>query len=208
MVNVLYDVTAADPSLRDALLAEIASVPDAEWATAGAYDRLHRLDSVLRESQRLSPPTTLGMKRLFNEAHTFRDGTHIPAGTYVCMPISAIENDIMHTPNPERYDGLRAFRAWEQAQEEGNKTAAKEALFTTPTPSVLNFGYGKSACPGRFFAGVVIKMVLVKMLTEYDFAFLPGAVGRPGNLEVHEFLFTWPRQKMLVRRTKEGSCPF
>lgn len=206
MVNVLYDITAAGSTLREALLAEIASVPNECWADGSAYDKLHRLDSVMRESQRIAPPTTLGIKRLFKEPHTFRDGTHIPAETYVCMPITAIENDAENTPNPERYDGLRSFRSWEAAVAAGDKIAAKNALFTTPTPTVLSFGYGKTACPGRFFAGTVIKIVLVKMLTEYDFAFLAGSKGRPGNIEAHEFLFTWPWQKMLFRRKQEGSC--
>lgn len=207
IVNVLYDIIAAGPSLHDSLLGEIAAIEDSEWAAGTAFDRLHKLDSVLRESQRLSPPTTLGLKRLFKEPYTFTNGTHVTAGTYVCMPITAIENDPENTPNPEKYDGLRAYRQWEEAQSKGDKVAAKEALFTTPTKSILNFGYGKSACPGRFFAGAVIKIALVKLLSEYDFAFVDGA-SRPKNLEVHEFLFTWPWQKLLIRRKKHGICPF
>lgn len=210
MVNVVYDIVAAGPVLRDKLLDEIASVADDGWAS-GAYDELQCLDSVLCESQRLSPPTTLGMKRIFRSSYTFRDGTHVPAGTYVCMPIHAIENDAAHTAHPEDYDGLRSFRARGELRPSGDenadKLAAKEFQFSTPTRTALNFGYGKTACPGRFFASVVIKMVLVKLLTDYEFRFLPGT-GRPKNLMVHEFLFPWPWQRMLVRRRKEGSCPF
>jgi ent-kaurene oxidase len=208
MVNVLYDVPAAGPSLQNDLLNEINSIGKGKWETA-AYDQLYRLDSVLRESQRISPPTTLGLKRLFLEPYTFENGTHIPAGTYVCMPIHAIENDEKHTPHPDEYDGLRTFRARQEKKRNGDldNAAAKDLLFTTPTRTVLNFGYGKTACPGRFFASVVIKMVLVKMLTEYDFAFMPGTK-RPAHLMAHEFLFTWPWQKMLVRRKKGGACPF
>jgi ent-kaurene oxidase len=208
MVNVLYDVTAAGPELREELMSEIKLTPASEWDDA-LLNQLPRLDSVMRESQRISPPTTLGMKRLFKTSHTFQDGTHIPAGTYVCLPIHAIENDSRHTPNPDTFDGLRSYRECEERQNAGNidKATAAEHLFSTPTQTILNFGYGKTACPGRFFASVVIKMVVVKMLSEYEFQFLPGTQ-RPDNLMVHEFLFTWPWQKMLVRRRKDGQCPF
>ncbi|KAK5999071.1 Cytochrome P450 monooxygenase [Cladobotryum mycophilum] len=207
MVNVLYDVTAAGPSLLEGLLDEIASVSRNGWNT-GSYDELHQLDSVMRESQRMSPPTTLGLKRLFREPYTFQDGTFVPAGTYVCLPIHAIENDADHNPRPEAFDGLRSFHAREEREQAGDmdKLAAKEFLFSSPTRTALNFGYGKSACPGRFFASCVIKMVAVKMFTEYEFKFLPGTE-RPSNLMVHEFLFTWPWQKILVRR-KQQKCPF
>ncbi|ETS76588.1 hypothetical protein PFICI_11975 [Pestalotiopsis fici W106-1] len=204
MVNVLYDVVDAGPELLHELLDEIETVARRGWNDNGnSYDALDKLDSVLRESQRMSPPTTLGMKRLFKQAYTFQDGTHILPGTYVAMPVFAIENDPSTTANPEKFDGLRAYRAARaiDANSEG------EHLFSSPGPNFLNFGYGKTACPGRFFASVVVKMVMVKAFTEYEFKFLPGTE-RPKNIIAHEFLFTWPWTKMLVRRKAKGSCPF
>ncbi|KAK4169837.1 cytochrome P450 [Cladorrhinum sp. PSN259] len=205
MVNVLYDVLSTNPELQDELLAEIAEVAKKGWhdnANGNPYDDLHKLDSVLRESQRMSPPTTMGMKRLFKQDYTFADGTHVRAGTYACMPVFAVENDPAVTPNPEKFDGLRAYRERFASAEE--KT---EYLFSSPGPQFLNFGYGKTACPGRFFASVVVKMVTVKALTEYEFKF-KDAKGRPQNLMFHEFLFTWPWTKMLVRKKEKGQCPF
>ncbi|RYP09459.1 hypothetical protein DL764_001284 [Monosporascus ibericus] len=202
MVNVLYDVVDAGPELQTQLLDEIAAVAGRGWHDNGnPYDALDKLDSVLRESQRLSPPTTLGMKRLFKEPYTFQDGTHVHTGTYACMPVYAIENDPTKVLNPEEFDGLRAYRA---ARESGS---AHDHLFSSPGPNFLNFGYGKTACPGRFFASVVIKMVIVKALTNYEFKFIPGT-RRPKNIIAHEFLFTWPWTKVLIRRKKNGSCPF
>lgn len=214
MVNVIYDITAAGSSLKDELLDEIESVSESGWGSTKSdlpYDRLHKLDSVLLESQRMSPPTILGLKRLFRKDYTFQDGTYVSEGTYVCMPIHAIENDVKHTANPEEFDGLRAFRARQTFQDDSkglqSKSNDSDLLFSTPTPTTLNFGYGKTACPGRFFASVVIKMVLVKMLTEYDFSFLAGKE-RPSNLLVHEFLFTWPWQKMMMKRKVGEFAPF
>lgn len=219
VVAALYDVTAAGGDLRRELLDEVAAVAAGGWGP-DAYGQLRKMDSVLRESQRLSPPVVSGMKRVFVRAHTFADGTHVPAGAYVCMAIHAIENDEAHTPDAARFDGLRSFRVREECEKQMagsgsgdgktsiiNSSSSNEFLFETPTPTSLNFGYGRTACPGRFFASHAIKMVLVKLLSDYDFQFLAGS-GRPPNIMAHEFMFTSPDQKILVRRSRKAACPF
>lgn len=192
MVNVLYDITS-DPGCYAELQAEIDGM-HGDW-NIDSYANLDKLDSVLRESQRMSPPTTLGMKRLFKQPFTFSNGIYVKKGTYVCLPIYAIENDSMHTANPERFDGLRNYRLRQYAEE--NKK--QEHAFSSPSRTSLNFGYGKTACPGRFFASLIIKMLFVRLLPEYEFRFLPTK-SRPQNIMAHEFLFSWPWQKMLVRK--------
>lgn len=72
MVNVLYDITAAGPALLEELREEINTAVN-EYGWEGIpYDQLYKLDSVLRESQRMSPLTVLGMKRSFKQSYTFR----------------------------------------------------------------------------------------------------------------------------------------
>lgn len=210
MVNALYDITA-NPEYIEQLRAEIQGV----WNTTGwegslsTYNKLHKLDSVLRESQRISPPTVLGLKRLFKKPHTFASGLHIPKGTYVALPTLAIENDPEHTTDPEAFDGLRSYRRLVEENPENlvSKQGSELHQFSSIEKTVLSFGYGKLACPGRHFASLVIKMVFVKLLTEYDFKFPDGA-GRPQNYMVHEFLFPWPWDKILAKRKENGSCPF
>ncbi|KAI0898669.1 cytochrome P450 [Annulohypoxylon nitens] len=190
MVNVLYDITAAGPALLEELREEInTAVIEYGWEDI-PYDQLYKLDSVLRESQRMSPPTVLGMKRLFKQSYTFQNGLHVSQGTYVCMPTYAIENDPEYTPNPELFDGLRGYRQIVASDKQDGK-AAKGFRFTDPAPTVLNFGYGKTACPGRFFAGLMLKMLFARFLTQYDCKFLPGTK-RLANTMVHEFLFPNP----------------
>ncbi|KAF2728064.1 putative cytochrome P450 [Polyplosphaeria fusca] len=204
MVNVLFDVTGS-PEFFDPLIQEIDSVQQLPepWTNA-SYQKLDKLDSCMRESQRMSPPTTLGLKRMFKQDYTFANGMHVKKGTYVCMPIYAIENDISH---PETFDGLRSWRK-RQAQQNAPKLreASDENLFSSITPTTLNFGYGKTACPGRFFASLIIKMLFVKLLPEYEFKFNDGK-SRPQNLMAHEFLFCWPWEKMQVRRRRDGASP-
>ncbi|CAI6331422.1 unnamed protein product [Periconia digitata] len=212
MVNVLYDITADSACLAE-LRAEIEDVAVAEkgkW-TYAAYARLEKLDSVMRESQRMSPPTILGLKRLFKESFTFEDGTHVPRGAYVTLPIYAIENDASVTQNPEKFDGLRSYRLRHmkdnEAQGVRNAVEREEYQFSSPGPTVLNFGYGKTACPGRFFASLVVKMVFVKLLTEFDFRYT-GKEVRPQNIVMHEFLFCWPWHWMEMKKRANGVCPF
>lgn len=212
MVNVLYDITEAGPSLAAELRAEIEDVSrrSEQWDKS-SYDSLYKLDSVLSESQRMSPPTTLGMKRIFYEDYTFQNGLHIPKGTYTAMPIYAIENDEEHTSNPAKFDGLRNYRLMLEHQAisgsgDGSDEDMRRFRFSTPSRTVLNFGYGRHACPGRHFASLVLKILFVKLLMQYEFKFLPGSK-RPENLLAHEFLFTWPWDRMLIRRNPKGRCP-
>ncbi|KAI1250743.1 hypothetical protein MGN70_007801 [Eutypa lata] len=207
IINALYDITAAGPDLKNQLLAEITATATMEqgW-TDMPYDRLYRLDSVISESQRVRPPTIFGMRRFFRVPYAFKDGTYVPAGTYTCMATHAIENDPENTPHPEDFDGLRYFRAFEERQKADDTVGAKKYLFSNPSRTRLNLGYGKSACPGRVFASLGIKMVLVKLLADYDFSFLPGE-GRPGNTTLYEFVLVSPAKKMLIRH-KEKLSPF
>ncbi|KAI8944483.1 cytochrome P450 [Xylaria longipes] len=206
VVNSMYDIIAADPSLTDELRTEIETVAvDAKGWSDMPYDRLHKLDSTLRESQRTSPTTLLGMKRVFKKSYTFCNGIHVPEGTYTAMMVSEIENDPEHTPNPEVFDALRSYR---EKQALGlNSPASKDLDFSAATRTALGFGYGRTACPGRFSASLVIKMVFVKLLTEYEFRFLPGE-GRPQTVSIHDFLITSPTQKILARRRTGSKCPY
>lgn len=44
------------------------------------------------------------------------------------------------------------------------------------------FGHGLHACPGRFFAGVEIKIVMIELLRYWEFE-LVGDGKRPANVE-------------------------
>ena len=160
-------------------------------------------------NSRVSPPTILGMRRLFKQNHEFANDLHVPKGTYACCPTFATENNPANTPHSEIFDELRSYRRGQQARTSDStlKGNDEEHQISSTEYNILNFGYGKSACPGRFFANLVTKVLFVKQPTEYEFDFPPGKE-RPKNIMVHEFSFGWPWQKMLVRRKEDGTCPF
>ena len=149
------------------------------------------------------------MKRIFKQSYTFRNGSHVPAGTYVCMPTFATENDPDYTLALEKYGELRSYEAFIQSQKDDNDgNSYKKFQFAYAYDrTALNFGYGKFACPGRYFGSLIVKIFFVKLISEFDFKFLPVSK-RPKNLQAHEFLFTWPWHGMLLKRRDTGPCPF
>ncbi|KAF2706116.1 cytochrome P450 [Pleomassaria siparia CBS 279.74] len=199
-VNVLYDVMA-EPQYIDMLREEIKEVAQKGWDKT-AYGSLEKLDSVLRESQRLSPPQSIGLRRIMQQSHVMSDGTVLPKGSYVCVAAYAIENDPANTRNPEKFDGLRDY------DKRRNTPGTTKYQFTSTEPNVLGFGNGKTACPGRFFASLALKAVLVKLLSEYDFMYKDGKKEKPQNILVHEFVFPNRSNEILVRKRKGHEAPF
>lgn len=87
--------------------------------------------------------------------------------------------------NPEQFDAFRSYRAREQKGSlEGTEAANVGATnqFVTVSPNNLLFGYGRHACPGRFFAANEIKMILSRMMLDYDIRAVPGSKGRYPNI--------------------------
>ncbi|KAF2183915.1 cytochrome P450 [Zopfia rhizophila CBS 207.26] len=184
-VHVLYDI-AERPEYVQILRDEIEEVIKEDghflqWDKNSFY-KLKKLDSFMRESQRMNPPTLLSYHRVMQRDHVLQDGTLLPQGAHITMPVNAIQNDPKVTPNPEIFDPMRYYKL---RQREGETHLHQ---FATTEPNILNFGHGKYACPGRFFASLEIKNILVRLIMEYDWK-LPDGEGRPENLMAHEFIF-------------------
>jgi ent-kaurene oxidase len=190
-VHVLYDL-AAHPEFVEPLRDEIRTVAKEGWDKS-AYTKLRKLDSFMKESQRFNPPSLLSYHRIMTQSHTLSDGTKLPKGAHIAMAVNAIQNDPEIIENPDVFDGLRYYNL-RQRPGEGHLHQ-----FVTTEPTMLNFGHGKNACPGRFFAALEIKSILVKLIMDYDFKLLPGQ-GRPQNLTAHEFIFPNPKGQLLMKQ--------
>lgn len=114
---------------------------------------------------------------------TLSDGLFLPKGTFV----NANGYQITHDPavlesdsDPNSFDGLRYYNMRKRLTKTGQdeKEVAGKHQFVSVSNSSLMFGYGKHACPGRFFAGNEIKLILAKILLEFDLKMPPGAQGR------------------------------
>ena len=73
------------------------------------------------------------------------------------------------------FDGYRFSRMRELPGNEAKYQA------TSTGPGQFTFGHGPNACPGRFFALYIMKIVMIFVLRDYDIRLLPEAqaAGRP-----------------------------
>ena len=97
-------------------------------------------------------------------------------------------------PDAETFDARRFLKLEQQT---GRKYTTRSTSL-----SILNFGHGKRSCPGRFFAGVQIKLVLAHMLVNYDMRLDEEVDGKSKerNLWFGATSFINPRVRVLVRQ--------
>ncbi|KAL4862294.1 cytochrome P450 [Aspergillus spectabilis] len=178
LLNLLYD-TAACKEILDEIRAEILEYPAAERWTESNLAKMKKFDSFIRESFRLTPglaPLT-GWRLVMSEFFEFEKDFILPKGTLCVLPTMHIQLDSADYPDPSKFDGLRFYK------KDGDvKDGAK------PDADPLNgwyaFGYGRQACPGRFYALMLLKMVLGEMLLRYDIRYAGGDRPRPGLSDI------------------------
>jgi cytochrome P450 len=123
------------------------------------------------------------------------DGTHLPPGTKLLTPLAGICRDGHFYSDPDTFDALRFYRLRQQSTDDANRHQ-----FTAMGDSVnMHFGAGKHACPGRFFAGNAIKMMLAYFLLSFDLKLKDGE-GRPKSMMVVMSKTPDPRAEILFRR--------
>ncbi|KAH9909567.1 ent-kaurene oxidase [Xylariomycetidae sp. FL2044] len=171
--DCIYDL-ALHQDMQDILRQEAHEVLECEegWDKKESIGKLKKMDSFVKESQRLSGNVTSFIRKVMKPID-LSDGTHLPAGTDLLTPLAGVSRDERFYPDPEVFDGLRFWKLRQQSEEASNRYQ-----FTSITDTSQNFGLGKHACPGRFFAGNEIKTILAYLLLNYDLKFKDGE-GRP-----------------------------
>jgi cytochrome P450 len=134
------------------------------------------------------------MRRMALKNITLKDGTFIPKGHTVCVSAhSMTDPQIYHDPG--NFDGYRFLKRAE------DPAMTKTSNFVTPSPQHFGFGFGRLACPGRFFAGNEAKVLLSEILLKYEFHLEEGC-----SPQMHPSGFTHNvdhSAKLKVRRRKE-----
>lgn len=74
----------------------------------------------------------------------------------------------------------------------------------TVTKENMGFGYGRHACPGRFFAAAEIKLLLARILLDYDVKMPEEQTGRYANLAVANYCVADMKKELLFRRRLRG----
>lgn len=160
-----------------------------------APDKLRKMDSFLKESQRLSPASLLGFHRIVQkDPIKLSDGLVLPPGMHVCCASYDISKDPSVIEN-QQFDGLRYYKLRK------NSDQSKKLQYAMTDKDHMHFGHGRYACPGRFFASYEIKMILGELIMTYDFRFSEGQT-RPVNHNADEFLYPNLETRLLIRKRR------
>ncbi|KAG6044806.1 hypothetical protein E4U17_000377 [Claviceps sp. LM77 group G4] len=127
---------------------------------------------------------------------TLSDRIFLPKGSLTAFSCQRRWDPTLYT-NPFQWDGARFFN---KRKEKGQEQTAQ---LVATSPDNMAFGYGRQACPGRFFAALVTKIVLAHLLLKYDVRLHDR---EPQTTALGFALSSDPSVKVDVRRrrTKEG----
>ncbi|KAI0166853.1 cytochrome P450 [Hypoxylon sp. FL1284] len=215
LTHALLDLAAADPACVAELRAEVQGVLAAR---GGAWDKralgeMRRLDSVMRESQRLHSFVTLAVSRKVVRPGgvVTPSGVRVPRGAVLCAPSYPVFHDPDIYPDPDRFVPFRfadirsgGGEGGERKGDAGSSSYVQRArqAFATTSPDYVAFGHGRHACPGRFFAATELKLILAYIVTHYD---IEPLARRPDNLWIGMNRIPPMKATIRVRRRKEAT---
>ncbi|KAJ3556992.1 hypothetical protein NM688_g1715 [Phlebia brevispora] len=193
VTHALYHL-AANPEFVSPLREEIEAVIETDGWTKIAMGKMPKLDSFMRESQRLNGINGVSLKRKILKDVTLSDGTFLPGGTILVTPSTATHMDEDNYPDPTVFDPWR----FSELREDGEEM--KYQLVST-SANYVAFGLGKHACPGRFFAANELKAVMAHIIMNYDVKAEKEGV-RPPNQWFGLSLMPHPTAKVLFRKRR------
>ncbi|OKL62743.1 hypothetical protein UA08_01139 [Talaromyces atroroseus] len=195
LINVMYDL-AAYPKYIDRLREELSQVllEDQGWKSTTPA-KLKRMDSVIKESQRMNPSSMISMHRYVEKPTKLSDNTLLPKGAWVTIAATPAKDANIWT-EPDTFDGLRFYNLRQQA---GNESRYQ---LTTTSSEQIGFGVGRHACPGRFFASHELKFLLAQLIVKFDWKLSDSEQGRPKSLEIGTEMMP-NRNVVLLRKSRQ-----
>ncbi|KAJ7878446.1 cytochrome P450 [Mycena leptocephala] len=170
--HAIFDLTMHPEHLLP-MREEAERVVREEGWTKAALNSMVKIDSFLRESQRLNPTGPLVMQRrvVSKDGFRFSDGTMLPQGAFLSVAARPAHFDPSNYENPTAFDGFRFARERAEHISHSDPNDSQD-IFKKHMISVgvdhLPFGTGKHACPGRFFAATELKAMLAHLVINYD----------------------------------------
>ncbi|KAF9231272.1 cytochrome P450 [Melanogaster broomeanus] len=186
---------AANPQYIQPLREEVEPIVETEGWTKAALTKMHKIDSFLRETQRLEGVSALTLNRKTSKDFTFSDGTVIPKGTTLCFASRSthLDNDVY-----ENADTFEPFRFSNLHDPDQSEEGVKHYMAST-SPEYLAFGHGRHACPGRFMAASELKTMLAHVIVSYDIK-LEDGVTRPESLRIGSLIAANRSVKVMFRK--------
>ncbi|KAH6875624.1 cytochrome P450 monooxygenase-like protein [Alternaria rosae] len=195
--NIVYSL-ASTPEYIQPLREEIASAiaDNGGEFTSRALQQMVKLDSYMKEAVRVNPPSMSSFNRRVLKDITLSNGQRIPKGVMLEVPSYAVYMDAANYPspstfNPFRHSNLRAS---------GSSIDNARSQFVSANETNLSFGYGRHACPGRFFATNEIKLVLTRLILDYDIKMPLGRIERWEQLAVGRTMMPDPTKSIMLKR--------
>ncbi|KAJ4355937.1 uncharacterized protein N0V89_003962 [Didymosphaeria variabile] len=200
--NILYTL-AVSTEYIEPLREEIRQVmgENGDTISTRALQQMMKLDSFMKETVRFYPPGFTSFQRKVLRGFTLSNGQYIPAGAKIEVASHAVYQDPVNHPNSEPADVFDGYRSYKLRQ---GGTASDHARnqFVTTNEQNLMFGYGKHACPGRFFAANEIKMILANLILNYDFKNEDGSKVRYSQLNMGRQSSPDAKKNLLFKRVE------
>ncbi|KAF9453726.1 cytochrome P450 [Macrolepiota fuliginosa MF-IS2] len=195
LTHALYDL-AIHPEYAKPMREEAKPIIAEDGWTKAAMHRMRKIDSFLKESQRLNSVGSMLMSRKALQDWKLSDGTLIPAGTFV-----GVASDAMNKEEASFPDGLafKGFRFAEMREGDGELDGIKHQMVSLDLDHIT-FGHGRHACPGRFFAVNEIKAMFAHVLLNYDVQLENGSMERPLNMYAGSSMMPNIQAKLMFRK--------
>ncbi|KAH8818709.1 cytochrome P450 [Flagelloscypha sp. PMI_526] len=194
----IFDL-AQNPQYVEILREEIESIVAEDGWSKESLQKMVKLDSFAKESQRLwgiAPGmlTRASSGRRTLKPFTFSNGQTVPAGHDILVTSQAIHLDDAHYPSAREF---RPFRFVELRSQEEEKSVLYD--FVTPSKTFAAFGVpSRHTCPGRFLAAMLIKQALAYLVLNYDMKLESDE--RPKNLMLGSVMGPHPWASVLFRK--------
>ncbi|KAF8204330.1 cytochrome P450 [Mycena galopus ATCC 62051] len=161
----------------DGIRQEIIEAVESEGGyNKASLAKMRKLDSTLREAGRFYSISPIGLGRLTIKPAVMVDGTVVPSGYNIAVPLKPIHFDENVYPEPYKFDCFRFSKLRE------SKGSDIKYRFTNIEKDFMLFGLGRHACPGRFFASMELKIMLSHLLLNYDVRLADGAKEAPKSI--------------------------
>ncbi|KAF8198766.1 cytochrome P450 [Mycena galopus ATCC 62051] len=170
LTHALFDLTA-NPQHIASLREEVEKVVGELGWTREAINKMPRVDSFLRESQRMhdNGPVTMIRKVMDPAGFKFSDGTFLPFGSMIGVASRVEHFNPTRYNDPMIFDPFRFSRKFEERAARGDDKGEHFTEYMTSTSAEhLAFGHKQHACPGRFFVAAELKTLLAHLVMHYD----------------------------------------
>ncbi|EJT96539.1 cytochrome P450 [Dacryopinax primogenitus] len=156
---------AARPECASILREDVDEAVAKHGWTKTALGEMHKIDSFIKESLRVTGIGATAMGRKAMKDLTLSDGTFVPKGASVVMNLWGIHHDPTIFPKPLEFDPLRYSRRIEAGESEAGNSLA------TASGEFLFWGGGSHVCAGRHFASQEMKTMLAVIVSLYEVKF-------------------------------------